>query len=441
MKAFTITFLLYSLFHNVHCQNMDSLWVEVSPFDYATPISGSFISENEGWIRHENKIYYTNTGANKFDVICELLDVNEKFIYIQMIDKLKGYAATRLKNDSNSDYIDKFLKTIDGGHNWINITDTNIMGDKYKPIQSYYRTYFIDSSTGFCFGSVKNNNDNYEGIIYKTKNGGETWYKTNTDTINGHLGYGVVRAFFLNNKHGWAACTFGADAGITIFTNDGGENWHIGHTNAPYLFGIHFVDSLKGGTVGSSWSTHVKLTENNFQSLSYNYSSWIGELYQDPMDIHYQNDSTIWVTGYPGYIFRSTNSGKNFHLYQDFSQMGFNFHTIKFFGDIGYIFGDKTLIKLGGNTVSTPNLQIEEQLIKIYPNPANNELIVSTEKLPKGVWQIKIFNIQGQLVYNTLSDYSDKKYFINTSNLANGIYFIHLKNNALQFNQKVIINH
>lgn len=442
MKSINII-LIYSftLFFgfNLFAQTDTVKWIEVSPFSYETPISGKFISASEGWIRNRNEIWHTEDGAKSFQLTYSLQDTNEYFMFLQMTDKKNGYAAKRLKTNQKAEYKDTFLKTKDGGKTWVDITDTTLMGSLYKPIQVYYRSYFIDSLTGFCFGSDTTNND--DGAIYKTKDGGVSWNMSELETINGHKGYYVNRAFFLDEMNGWGACIFGADAGITIYTKDGGDSWKIGYTDGPYFNGIHFIDTLKGGVVGSSWSTHVKLTEDNFKTLSYKYSYWINNYPQTPMDIHYQNDSTIWVTGYPGYIFRSTNSGQTFQLYQDFAQYDYGFHTIQFLGNTGYIFGNKTLIKFDGDRTNIEEDHSKSIKPLIFPNPANNELTINLKDFYSLNCTINIYNIQGRTVYNSSVKTAIDKQYINTSTYPNGIYFITITTNKTQYQQKLIINH
>jgi hypothetical protein len=58
--------------------------------------------------------------------------------------------------------------------------------------------------------------------------------------------------------------------------------------------------------------------------------------------------------------------------------------------------------------------------IKIYPNPANNELIVSTT--PGKIEQVTILNIGGQEVFNHA--YNSDKVSVNLKDLAPGMYMI-----------------
>lgn len=64
-------------------------------------------------------------------------------------------------------------------------------------------------------------------------------------------------------------------------------------------------------------------------------------------------------------------------------------------------------------------------LFSIYPNPAKNELFLSS-KNNNGNLKVKIFNIQSKLL-NTQNLEFEKQASIDTSSLANGIYFLNIE--------------
>lgn len=74
---------------------------------------------------------------------------------------------------------------------------------------------------------------------------------------------------------------------------------------------------------------------------------------------------------------------------------------------------------------------------KIYPNPANDELFISSkDDMPLGT--ANIFNISGQLVLEQQISGSDSK--IDTSKLQTGVYVLSLETSGNKFNRKLIIN-
>lgn len=76
----------------------------------------------------------------------------------------------------------------------------------------------------------------------------------------------------------------------------------------------------------------------------------------------------------------------------------------------------------------------------IYPNPANNELIINNSLLQGNEdFEIKIFDMMGREIYKTHSQAS--KINIQTSDFSNGIYTLQIRTSKLFGTQKVIVKH
>jgi glucuronoarabinoxylan endo-1,4-beta-xylanase len=74
------------------------------------------------------------------------------------------------------------------------------------------------------------------------------------------------------------------------------------------------------------------------------------------------------------------------------------------------------------------------QNVNVYPNPANNQLIVSSERLT--VAEIKIYNVIGELVYS--SKVNTAKTTIDVSSYPVGLYFIGVQTATQSINKKFI---
>ena len=74
--------------------------------------------------------------------------------------------------------------------------------------------------------------------------------------------------------------------------------------------------------------------------------------------------------------------------------------------------------------------------LSIYPNPANNEITITSNEA--GDAQLTILNTVGQAVYTANSYFKNKK-TINCSQLANGIYFLKLEINQKTSVKRIII--
>ncbi len=444
MKKIAIFFLLIFIITYLSAQE----WINVSPFtEEQRSIYGNFISEEEGWIYQwgvyiAQTIYHTDDGAQTWNPIYTLEDSLEYFISLQMVDSLHGW-ATKIWQNNHHPYnnIVYYLRTSDGGYSWEDMTE-------YMPdVNNAYPFYFINQDIGFFCGGC--DSLSLAALIYKTIDGGYNWYLTETPTIYDPyhylVNYSVVKFFFLDENNGWAACSAFVDAGLSLFSSNGGENWEVGiEPGPPNVFDIHFVNPNYGGAVGrNAFYSFVYITEDNFQTILYFYEAWDLEMGQFAQAICFQNDSTIWVTGEPGIIYRSTDGGASFELFQQFDQ---ELHTIQFFdntGYTGYIFGrQNALLKF----VDTNNITIEEEIqdisVTMYPNPLSNTLNVEYSITKSDKVEILLYNIKGQRVYQQflgMQNSGTHTWSWTPKNLSSGIYFLQIKGNTFVVNKKVAI--
>ena len=183
------------------------------------------------------------------------------FEYIEMLDINNGIA---LANDWNN-YVPMFLKTIDGGNNWIKTTTQaiGISGDIWR------RVDFVDVNTGYFYENPQK--------LYKTTNSGITWTETNFD--------GQTHVLKFYNE----------DIGIFVYWNkiyrtiDGGESWAlVDTTERGWGLDIEFdpndpskVWMLSGGLffssdTGSTWNHCFDCTDIGFDAICYSDSSlWV----------------------------------------------------------------------------------------------------------------------------------------------------------------------
>jgi hypothetical protein len=68
------------------------------------------------------------------------------------------------------------------------------------------------------------------------------------------------------------------------------------------------------------------------------------------------------------------------------------------------------------------NSNPSDYAISIFPNPATSEIVISNSKNKE--FQIKICDIQGQLIESTFNELSNKRYEVDLSRFRSGIYFI-----------------
>ena len=144
--------------------------------------------------------------------------------------------------------------------------------------------------------------------------------------------------------------------------------------------------------------------------------------------------------------FRDTNNA-NDYIIKDWTNVNFpsNFHNVDSLtyvlesSDVGG-FGMNTpayfcIDNIKMNVAQSVNQLSQNSLIKIYPNPINNEFQMtntSTEAM-----KLSIFNLNGQLIYtNELTGNNSMK--INSENWSKGVYLIKIQQGQNQFYQKII---
>ena len=96
---------------------------------------------------------------------------------------------------------------------------------------------------------------------------------------------------------------------------------------------------------------------------------------------------------------------------------------------------------------STPQIDSDEELdtevkMSMFPNPNKGQFSIVFEGLKEtnNNIDVTLFNSQGELIYATKIDSNGNRDFdINTGNLLNGVYFLHVKTDTRSFNNKIVI--
>jgi len=203
------------------------------------------------------------------------LVINDNFSDVFFINEEVGFAVSGVLSVFQGLY-----KTTNGGTHW-----EGVAGPSGQDI------LFLDNLTGFIGSNV----------IYKTTDGGETWY-----IPNGGSG-GAGKIFFINNTIGWAI-----RSNIIYKTTNRGEDWFIQFT-APlsiHFNSIHFVDSLYGWTANSNGRPYKTTNGGN---------NWV-----QPPNLNIGQSLDVFFNDYlKGFILESNklyttiDGGTNFNLISD----------------------------------------------------------------------------------------------------------------------------
>lgn len=89
-------------------------------------------------------------------------------------------------------------------------------------------------------------------------------------------------------------------------------------------------------------------------------------------------------------------------------------------------------------TTSSGINDVELQSIQVYPNPAGEQLIIELgDHRLSG--QIRIYNISGQLVFETISDKNKHIIDLKKAGITKGVYILKVENGDEVFSQKVVV--
>lgn len=86
--------------------------------------------------------------------------------------------------------------------------------------------------------------------------------------------------------------------------------------------------------------------------------------------------------------------------------------------------------------VNTPKL-ISKTNFYIYPNPTNNKAVIEVDNSLESRFEVEVFNAQGQVVIT--ANFSNKQFQLNTSHLAEGLYFVKVAGETSFAMQKLLI--
>jgi len=459
-----------------------------------------FFDNFSGYLKNQQRILYTtNQGINWTEV------VTFHTTFLKNINEGLGKGAL---NNYNFLY-----KTTDKGANWTSITTG--FNDVLLDIT------FINSLTGFTVGDKK---------IYKTTNSGINWILTNLNIESGFSN--VENIMFPNENTGYA----GIDGGKVAKTTNCGNTWEVFKTSQyDHLHGMSFpsVDTgyavtkygnfIKTTNAGMNWIVDSRFIIEGYEDVQFinnltgfaggsTYTPRIGitrkttdgGINWDPILL----DSMIEVTdvcvstpgswyaagygqnssGYPGYIYYSTDFGANWN-YHKFPNSIYSIHfaspltgyassyynimykttdagttwfstycinnnisqAIYFIDNFtGYAssrYGQIIKTTTGGGVL----ISVEPQsyivphtynLYQNYPNPFNPTTKIKFD-IPKAMnASLKIYDVLGREVSVVVNDFlipGTYSFDFDGSNLSSGVYFYVLNGEGFVESKKMLL--
>ncbi|MCZ7602900.1 MAG: T9SS C-terminal target domain-containing protein [Ignavibacteriales bacterium] len=261
--------------------NSGQEWLEINSFTEEDLSAISFY-ENSVWISGDNGtiIYSTDMGLNwqMFST-----NIEEKILDISFVGEELGFGVT----------LNSVLKTTNSGAAWSNIHSSDAL---------YNSISFLDDNIGFATGEITTGS-NFNGIIDKTTDGGETWTRVVTTPEGGT----ITSMFFLDDTLGFAT---GLDSHF-LKTSDGGNTWLHSYVEmkGQYEFeDIFFVSEQLGWLVG--WNSVILNTTDGGET----WTNQISELpigYVTALHFFDQNNGIAigGDDGANGFVLATSNGG------------------------------------------------------------------------------------------------------------------------------------
>jgi len=161
----------------------------------------------------------------------------------------------------------------------------------------------------------------HRGHIVYSDDQGKTWTQSTVP-----VGSDLVAVYFPSEKNGWAV---GHD-GVVLHTSDGGTNWtkQLDGRIAAELMSKHFSSSVSDAA--STMQADIKRYQEQGPDKPF-------------LDVWFQNDTTGYIVGAFGLIFRTADGGKSWAPLLDRIDNPKNYHlyAIKSVGSDLYICGEQ----------------------------------------------------------------------------------------------------
>jgi len=267
---------------------------------------------------------------------------------------------------------------------------------------------FTDANIGTVVGSG--------GTILRTTNGGTDWTAQTSGTT-----YYLNAVDFISKDYGWIAGDMSPDSGIIIRTTNGGIEW-TSQTVSHNLYGIDFVDSLVGWTVGMvgtilkttdggvNWLPQTSGTTNAFrdvffvdQFVGWSVGGYFSNLIRKTTDggltwfeqtssssqsfwsIHATDDLHAWAAEVTGNVYKTTDGGSNWLLRSTGTTTSIN--SVFFVNDqIGWAGGGNYIYESGmykttdaGETWNSQSVPTNNQIASVYFTDFQNGWAVAIE--------------------------------------------------------------
>ena len=340
----------------------------------------------------------------------------------------------------------KIYNTTDGGFNW--------QLQFYDTLKSTFINYIemFDSLNGMAMGNA-NYWSNKPALFLKTTNGGTDWISQNDSYFLG-AGSGDLwrRVDFININTGYFLLS--RDSIGLYKTTNSGQDWHI-YKDSTYLNvikayneNIFLCEQYNGGTSGT-----IYRTTNGGQ----NWESYIGDFLAWGFDIEYipGNPANVWYASYD--VSFSSDTGRTWG--REFNLDNFFFRDIVFTDEYnGWLLANKTASSFKtrifrttngghGGIVSVDdnqsNLIVSNYILEQnYPNPFNPTTTIKYQIPELSFVTIKVYDVLGSEVATLINEekpVGSYEFEFDGTKLPSGVYFYRLTAAEFSDTKKLIL--
>ncbi len=355
-------------------------------------------------------VYRTLDGGKSW-VTVSPKSINEEFIDVSIIDKDRFWLTT----DAG-----KIFASIDGGQNWIQ--------QYYDTTKTRFMNYIemFDRDNGIAMGDAVGSSS--VPLFLKTTNGGSNWISVNNDAIGGWSGDLWRRLDFISKDAGYFFES-GNNPQKLYKTTDGCAHWSVTNYPATLAEVIKFYDEKIGLAIADAHQIYRTIdggiTWENFSSPHDQWGNDIEFLKGDPSKVWMVDLSNLYFSSDTGRTWTKQMNAKGRDIVFADKQHGWLLTDNAVFRTENN--GGVTSIE-----IDRENIPHEISLSHNFPNPFNDKTTIEFSLSHSGFASITAYNILGQEITTIQSSYFDEgisRVEWQPKNLPDGIYFYRLQIN------------
>ncbi len=381
-----------------------------------------FTDSITGWVVGDSGvIIHTSDGGNSWEI--QESNIDNDIVNVFFLDSNYGWASAF--NYTTLPYGTILLSTTNGGEDWLvsNYPEENIF------ITSIV---FHDTLSGWMGGTPH--------AIVHTMDGGVSWQQANIDTSTLAF-FPVLNLKFYNEQYGYASGGIFDIAGVIWRTSNGGNTWYAISTDdapADEVHGLYLFDSVNvmgsGGDPDFGYGVGFTNTSNGGINWDYEEIGVQGIAY----DVDFVNSKEGWSPLGPQKRFIYTlDVGESWEEISTPDSCAI-FDVVFTDSLHGYAVGNdgaflKFIPSTQVNIVTHREIDTVVKLLQIYPNPfsvgTTIEIVTHPNSLLSSDAHIIIYDLAGVKLksINPIQETNNKySVFVDGNNLKNGIYYYQL---------------